>query len=98
MQLTKQNIQIVEKTITNENGVFLARFAVAYIGGEFKAKLVSMVPIDTPESISNTILLLESPKVEQVIGYSEPLSDLIPSPYSELSFFISQPTRAPNFA
>lgn len=96
MQLTEQDIRIIEKIVTTEDGVFLARFAVAYVGGEFKAKLISMVPAESPESISNDIVLLESPKEEQIIGFTEPLSNLTPSPYFNLDFFVSQPTRGPN--
>lgn len=97
MQLAKQDIQIVEKVVTTENGLFLARFAVANVGGVFKAKLVSMVAIDAPESISTSTLLLENPKVLQTVVFVEPLHTEIISPYSELFFLSSISPRAPNF-
>lgn len=97
MQLTRQEIQIIEKVITTEKGQFLARFAVANVGGVLKAKLVSMVPLENPASISNTVLLLENPRKIQSIVFTEPLTKKIVSPYSELFFLTSQSPRAPNF-
>jgi hypothetical protein len=97
MQLTRQDIQIVEKVVHTENGAFLARFAVANIGGVLKAKLVSMIALESPETISNTVLLLENPKVLQTIVFIEPTHTEIVSPYSELFFLSSISPRAPNF-
>lgn len=98
MQLARQDIQIVEKVVTTENGLFLARFAVANIGGVLKAKLVSMVPIGAPEAILNTTLLLENPRNLTKVIFVEPSTREIVSPYSELVFLSSISPRAPNFA
>jgi hypothetical protein len=98
MQLARQDIQIVEKIVQTENGVFLARFAVANIGGILKAKLISMVPMDTPEAISNSVFLLENPRIIQNVVFIEPTHTEIVSPYTELFFLSSISPRAPNFA
>jgi hypothetical protein len=99
MQLTRQHIQIVEKIVTTEQGTFLARFAVAHIAGTFKWKLLGMVPMPQSDTgtFSSPTLFIGTPKVTQRVSFIEPNHDLIVSPYSELSFFVSQPTRAPNF-
>lgn len=96
MQLTRQDIQIVEKVITTEKGVFLARFAVAMVGGAFKAKLLSMTPFEAPESLKNTVFLLENPRSVQKAVFTEPFARKIVSPYAELVFLSSISPRAPN--
>ncbi len=96
MQLTRQHVQIIEKVVHTEQGVFLARFAVANIGGVLKAKLISMVSVDEPSAIQNSVFLLENPRTAQQVIYVEPSSDLIVSPYSELFFLTSISPRAPN--
>lgn len=98
MQLTRQDIQIVEKIVTTENGTFLARFAVANIAGTFKWKLLDMSPFESPSSLSQSVILIGTPKVNQTISFVEPASNLIVSPYNELTFFVSQSPRAPTFA
>ncbi len=95
MQLTRQDIQIVEKIVTTEKGTFLARFAVANIAGTFKWKLLDMSPVEAPASVQNTVILIGSPKIGQIVSFIEPENKEIVSPYSELSFFVSQPPRAP---
>jgi hypothetical protein len=95
MQLTRQDVQIIEKVVETPKGLFLARFAVVQIAGEFKWKLLNMVAL-TSDAISNTVLRLIAPKVAQVTNFSEPLSKEIVSPYINFDFFVSQPTRAPN--
>lgn len=97
MQLTQQNIQIIEKVVETPKGLFLARFAVAQIAGEFKWKLLDMVAIAS-ETISNTVLRLIAPKIAQVTNFAQPRSKEIVSPYANFDFFVSQPTRAPNFS
>ena len=98
MQLTRQDIQIIEKVIETENGLFLARFAVANVGGVLKAKLVAMTAIATPETISNNTLLLENPKTLQKVVFVEPTFAEIVSPYFSPVFLSSISPRAPNFA
>jgi hypothetical protein len=101
MQLTKQDIRIVEKVVTTENGVFLARFAVVNVGGVLRAKLVSMVALDEEDVANSSLplapLLLETPRKIQNVIFTEPLAREIVSPYSELFFLTSQSPRAPTF-
>jgi hypothetical protein len=96
MQLTRQDIQIVEREVTTENGLFLARFAVTNVGGVLKAKLISMVSLEAPVAISNTTLLLENPRDLQKVTFIEPEAKEIVSPYSALVFLSSISPRAPN--
>ncbi len=98
MQLTRQDVQIVEKVIQTPKGLFLARFAVAQIGGEFKWKLIDMVAVPKAETLSNTVLSITAPRANQVTNFKTPFSQTIKSPYINFDFFVSQPTRAPNFA
>jgi|GEM_PF-3552043 len=97
MQLTSQNVKIVEREITTKNGLFLARFALTSVGGVLKAKLISMVSIEAPVAISNTILLLENPRDLHKVTFIEPVSKEIVSPYKALVFLSSISPRAPNF-
>ena len=99
MQLTRQDVQIVEKVVTTEKGLFLARFAVANVGGTFKWKLIDMVAVapEKAEVIESTTLALPSPCVKAVVELISYVSKTIVSPYQDFSFFTSQPTRAPNF-
>jgi len=96
MQLVRQDIKIVEKVVTTENGRFLARFAVVNVGGTLKAKLVSMVVLEAPEAIPNTTLLIENPRRLTKVIFIEPSAREIVSPYSELVFLSSISPRAPN--
>ena len=100
MQLTRQDVQIIEKVVETPKGLFLARFAVVQIAGEFKWKLLSMVALasDTTKSISNTVLRLIAPKIAQITNFAQPRTEAIVSPYINFDFFISQPTRAPNLS
>jgi len=99
MQLTRQNVQIVEKVVTTENGLFLARFAVANVGGVFKAKLINMVPVTDDSGAFGDIstLALPTPVLDTVEEFISYISKTIVSPFQDFSFFTSQPTRAPNF-
>jgi len=98
-QLTCQKSQIVEKVIENENGLFLARFLVVEVAGTTKWKLLEVTEIENTQSvkIAEEVLLLEAPVVGQVYIIEESRPEKTFSPYSSLSFFVSQPTRAPNF-
>lgn len=95
-QLTRQDIQIIEKIVHTENGVFLARFAVINVGGIFKAKLLTMTSLAVADGITHSTILLANPHNLQKITLIEPLVRAIVSPYSELFFLTSQSPRAPN--
>jgi hypothetical protein len=96
-QLTCQNTKIVEKVIENENGLFLARFQIVEAAGNIRWKLIEITPISAPVDAAGEILLIEAPVVGEVyiIDNSHPKKENFT--YSSLSFFVSQPTRAPNF-
>lgn len=98
-QLTCQKSQIIEKVIENENGLFLARFLVVEVAGTTKWKLLEVTEIENTQSVKITeeVLLLEAPVVGEVYEINESRPEKVFSPYSSLSFFVSQPTRAPNF-
>lgn len=93
MQLSRPEIQIIERTIRSAEGVFLAKFAVVNVGGTLKAKLVSMAPIYT---FSKSVVLLDGPKTTEKIVFVEPLFQKIISPYQELFYLSSISPRAPN--
>ena len=99
MQLTRQDIQIVEKVVSTKNGLYLARFAVANVAGTFKWKLIDMVPVASSEArhVGATVLALPSPVLDIVVEFLSYISKTIVSPYQDVSFLTSQPTRAPNF-
>lgn len=99
MQLTRQDVQIVEKVVTTEKGLFLARFAVVSVAGTFKWKLIDMVAVapQKAEVIETTTLALPSPVLDSFVEFVSYISKTIVSPYQDFSFFTSQPTRAPNF-
>jgi hypothetical protein len=98
-QLTCQKSQIIEKVTENENGLFLARFLVVEVAGTTKWKLLEVTEIENTQSIkiSGEVLLLAAPVIGEVYEIDESRPEKVVSPYSSLSFFISQPTRAPNF-
>jgi hypothetical protein len=97
MQLTCQKSRIIEKVIENENGLFLARFEIIEAAGNTKWKLIEVSEITAAQTAPSEVLLIAAPVIGEVyeIDSSHPQKTI--SPYSSLSFFISQPTRAPNF-
>lgn len=97
MQLSRQHIQIVEKVIENENGFFLARFQIIEAAGNIRWKLIEVTEITAPITQSEEVLLIEAPIIGEVYEIIESRPAKTFSPYSSLSFFVSQPTRAPNF-
>jgi len=96
-QLTCQKSQIIEKVVENENGLFLARFQIIEAAGNIRWKLIEITPIEKPACSANEVLLIEAPVIGQTYTIDESKPEKKTSPYSSLSFFVSQPTRAPNF-
>lgn len=93
------NSQFVEKVFTDRAGrQFRMVFLVALVNGEVKGRLVSVQPL-AQESFKNTAevicLPIICPKNETVTEYIAPTIPVV-SPYNELFFFTSQPTRAPS--
>lgn len=95
-----QQSSFVEKIMTDRAGrQFRMVFLVALVDGEVKGRLVSVQPL-AQESFKNTAevvcLPVICPKNETVTEYIAPAVPVV-SPYNELFFFTSQPTRAPSF-
>jgi hypothetical protein len=96
--IQQQDLQIVTKIIRDQSGAeFLACFAVTNINGELCFRLMSLRPAEAKVGKTETVLLtgdlsIPSPYVSKTIRVEtrEPA-------YKELSFVLSQPTRAPNF-
>lgn len=95
---TEQIPQFVEKIVTDRSGqVFKLTFLVAIVDGQLKGRLVSAQPL--AQSFKNTESILSlpviCPKNETITEYTPAFAPIV-SPYSELFFFTSQPTRAPS--
>jgi hypothetical protein len=93
------NSQFVEKIMTDRSGrQFKLTFLVAIVDGQLKGRLVSAQPL--AQSFKNTesvvFLPISCPKNETVTEYAPAFAPIV-SPYNELFFFTSQPTRAPSY-
>ena len=91
--------QFVEKIFTDQSGrQFKLTFLVAIVDGQLKGRLVSAQPL--AQSFKNTeqvlCLPITCPKNETVTEYTPAFAPIV-SPYNELFFFTSQPTRAPSY-
>lgn len=89
--------KFVEKLITSRNGeVFKVVFCVSLVDGQIKATVVSATPVIEKAEVSLLPILNKkqvSTFVKEIV-----LNDLIVSPFFNLEFFMSQPTRAPSFS
>ena len=93
------NSKFVEKVFTDRAGrQFRMVFLVAVVDGEIKGRLVSVQPLaqsafrDTENVVCLPVIC---PKNETVTEYVAPAIPVV-SPFNELFFFTSQPTRAPS--
>ena len=102
--------QFIERIITSPAGEqYRVVFAVTFVAGQAKARVVSAEKIETislrleaPANVqSNFNAMLALPcsakAVSQSIKHFAEHSFKV-SPYTSLLFFVSQPTRAPSFA
>ena len=92
--------RFIEKVFTDQAGrKFRCVFLVALVGGELKGRLVSAELISQSFASAEPIpcLPFTCPKNETETVYVAPAAPVV-SPYNELFFFTSQPTRAPSFA
>jgi hypothetical protein len=99
---SEQIPQFVEKIFTDQSGrQFRLTFLVAIVDGQLKGRLVSAQPLSrgaTSVFQGATLQLpISCPKNETVTEYTPAFAPIV-SPYNELFFFTSQPTRAPSFA
>ena len=104
--LTPYRPQFIEKIMTDASGRrFRVLFAVSFVNGEVRGRVISAEPIEHKslelrgESYEKSTETLCLPYV--AIAIITPTSYLLSpalfiSPFSELFFFTSQPTRAPN--
>jgi len=96
--LTPYKPQFVEKIFTDQMGQqFRLVFLVTIIDGEVKGRLVSAQPIakSVAEQPCATCLPVTLNIKKGDTAYIAPSVPVV-SPYNELFFFISQPTRAPS--
>ena len=94
-----QGGRFIEKIFTDQNGQqFKLVFFVALINGEVKGTLVSAKPIAKNSFNAQDLVCLPiSVPQNDVITEYIPAYTPIVSPFNELFFFTSQPTRAPSF-
>ena len=98
-----QGGRFVEKIFTDQAGQqFKLVFFVALVNGEVKGTLVSAQPMQRRSGLGGQAsaevlyLPISVPQNDVVTEYIPAYVPVI-SPYNELFFFTSQPTRAPSF-
>jgi hypothetical protein len=96
-----QGGRFIEKLFTDQNSQqFKLTFFVVLVNGEVKGKLISAQPMGKASSVgSEQVLYLPiSLSVNETV--TEYIPEYVPvvSPYNELFFFTSQPTRAPSIS
>jgi hypothetical protein len=94
--------EFVSRVFTTQDGrQFRMTFLVSVVKGEMKGRLVSVQPlanstINQQPSTSNQFFLpISCPAHSTVTEYVAAFAPVV-SPYTELYFFTSQPTRAPS--
>ena len=100
MLITQPKAKILRKIIQSPTGEYvLATFVVTEFQGTFKARLVSVEALPQSDFEKPVAVSLPLPKKQPVI-ISKLISstEKIVSPFQELLFFVSQPTRAPSFS
>ena len=97
-----QSGQLISRVFTDQNGQsFRLTFFVTFVNGEVKGRLVSAQPISAQNKNrcrqgSVLCLPVACPKVVAETPFM-PAYALVVSPFTELFFFTSQPTRAPSY-
>ena len=97
--LTTPRSQFVEKIITSPQGIdFRVVFLVYEENGAIKGKIVSATPVSSSVSLGHIeVISLPGHIFSQVFEFvRSTFTKEIVSPYTDLSFFVSQPTRAPS--
>lgn len=103
LNTSPQGGQMISRIFTDQLGqVFRLTFFVVMVNGELKGRLVSAQPIKANsqeflQQDSHSILLLpvSCPKNITVTPFISSYTPFV-SPFNELFFFTSQPTRAPS--
>jgi hypothetical protein len=98
MLVTQPKSKILRKIIQSPTGEYvLATFVVAEFQGTFKARLVSVEALPQSDFEKPVAVSLPLPKKQPVvISTLVSFVERIVSPFQELLFFVSQPTRAPS--
>ena len=92
----KQLNSIFERIVKDKNGLFVrVRFTIVEANGNFQGKIISVSPINI--QAKKQIFLPEYREKETSDFTYISLFTSIISPFNNLFFFNSQPTRAPNF-
>lgn len=94
MLVTARGQKVIEKVITNRNGQMMrVAFLVTEIAGAIQVKVLSATPI---VALTSVCLALGGNVQNIVNKFSANFSDFVAG-FSDLTFFMSQPTRAPAF-
>jgi len=101
--LTSYRPQFIEQIFTDLIGrQFRLVFLVSKVGGKLKGQLISAQPLSAKARIqgstqkSSFLLPISCPQSKTVTEYISSFAPIV-SPYNELFFFTSQPTRAPSY-
>ena len=90
-----------ERIVRGKNGVLVrVRFMIVEVNGSFQPKIISAEPVVQTEAEKQTSEVLYLPILNKAVKTYENFVQnyfLKLSPYSPLTFFMSQPTRAPSF-
>lgn len=94
MLVTTQGQKVIEKIVTNRNGQLMrVVFLVSEIAGSIQVKVLSATPV---VALASVCLALAGNVSNIVNRFSVNFSDFVAG-FSDLTFFMSQPTRAPAF-
>jgi hypothetical protein len=100
--LTPYRPHFIEQIVTDPTGrQFRLVFLVSNVDGKLKGHLVSAEPISAKAQLSGSseqptfFLPIICPQNKTVTEYISSFTPIV-SPYNELFFFTSQPTRAPS--
>lgn len=96
--LTAYRPHFIERVFTDQAGrQFRLVFLVTFVDGQLKGRLVSAEPISSKARTSGCVpcLPVACPTVKANTQYIAPVVPTV-SPYTELFFLTSQPTRAPS--
>lgn len=97
----RESPRLVTRVMSDRTGrKFRLTFAVGLVNGEVKAQLISAEPIlelsGSCQVQASKMLCLPCMNQHEVIEAVSFKATSVPSPYIELYFFTSQPTRAPS--
>ncbi len=104
LPLDLKQLGIYSKIVRSGNGFVRVHFAVLEVGGRLRGRVLSVEPVfslharknvKTPISSVKKILLANPKSAKKISTDVQWYEQAVISPFSNLSFFISQLTRAP---